>query len=119
MHTTKKAKLEQFDALLAERDLLRLAVHDLVVPCKFTPKHAVKVDCGKEIDGQYTIVYRVSMSDRAMPYYMIEEFGLDGKVFGVTFITESELDSERQNPYIFWRAIRHAAWKIQQKRLAA
>lgn len=39
MKLTQKAKLEQFDAILAERDKLRLAVADLSGTTRFSFKH--------------------------------------------------------------------------------
>lgn len=113
---TKKDKLESFDAIKSERDKLALAVHDLCGGSKFPFRGKVSIDCGKEIDSDYADhLYRVSVSERSMPYYMVEAIGQSGQVQSVSFWTENEIAAERENGGIFWRMLRHAAWKIQQK----
>lgn len=113
---TKKDKLEQFDHLQAEYQKLLLAVHDLKCSTKFPFHVSVRVDCAKEVDGDYPAKYRVSISDRAMPVYMVEGFDEHGSVMSCMFTTEGELMDQRDNHDIYFRMLRHAAWKITRLR---
>src|SRR5271154_2219597 len=111
---TKKAKLELFDSVVAERDLLRLAVYDLRCNSRTPFSRAVLVDCAKEIDQDCPDRMRVSVSDRRyMPYYMVELL-TDHTVKQVEFWTEIDLENHRDDMGIFWRARRHAAWKLKR-----
>lgn len=110
---TKKDKLEQFDALKRECDKLQMAVFDLAGGSKFPFRGRVTVDAGKEIDGDYQDhVYRVSISERSMPVYMVECIGYDGKVASIQFWDETEVSDHRHDYSIYWRMVRHAAWKL-------
>lgn len=110
---TKKDKLEQFDSIKAELDKLQLAVYDMTVQGRFSFTHHVGVDVHNEIDSDLEGKYRVSISERAMPYYMVES-RVAGKTISVSFWTESEVDDNRENANGFWRVMRHAQWKIKQ-----
>ena len=117
---TKKEKLETFDAVLAERDKLRLAVFDLAANSKFPFMYATKINVAKEIDSNYPDhLYWVSVSERAMPLYMVRPIGYDGKIANVYMHAESELESHRDDPAIYWRMLRHAAWQITRKSQSA
>ena len=109
---TKKDKLATFDIVEAERDKLRLAIHDLTCETRFPFEHAVEIDIKTDIDGDYIGKYRVSKSNRAMPVYMVEMFYPNGKVQCVNFHTENEIQDAREDVSIYWRMVRHAQWKI-------
>lgn len=106
MPLTKKEKLETFDAVLAERDLLRLAIFDLTCKAtKFPFGPSVSIDI-KEIDQNYAGTYKISKSDRAMPYYMV----LSGA--GAQFWTVRDIQDHAQDSDVYWRAVRYGAWKL-------
>lgn len=110
---TRKEKLEQFDAVKAERDKLELAIYDLICASRFPFVNPVTVDCGKELDGDYAdLKFVVSVSHRGMPIYMVQECGEKKRPVNVTFWTESEVSAHRENMGIYWRAVRHGVWKI-------
>lgn len=114
---TKKDKIENYDAVAAELNKLRLAIFDMLPGAsKFPFRGRVTVDAGKEVDGNYDeYVIRVSVSERAMPYYMVESINASGNVDGVNFWTESEVDAHRIDSNIYWRALRHGLWKLTLK----
>lgn len=113
---TQKQKLETFDVVLAERDKLRLAVHDLIAGSKFPFRGRVTVNAGREIDGDYPDhVYRVSVSERSMPVYMVECLGHDGQVARVEFWTENEVDAHSCEYGIYWQVVRRGVWKLRLK----
>jgi hypothetical protein len=111
---TKVQKLATFDEVNAERDLLRLAVFDLLADTRTPFSKPVRVDCGKEFAREYAgDVFSVSVSMRGVPYYMVRAIQ-NGKVTGVEFHTETELEAQRGNNSLFWQMLRHAAWKLKQ-----
>jgi hypothetical protein len=116
---TKKEKLETFDAIKAERDKLQLAFYDLTVDSsRFKFAHPVTVDVKKEIDGTLDDKYRVSLSDRAEPIYLIQcvdRLTPSGFCTSSEVLTESEIHANRENPSWYWRMVRHAVWKIGQQ----
>lgn len=117
---TKKGKLEAFDAMQLELNKLRLAVFDLAGGSRFPFRGRVTVDCGKEIDSDYQgHMYRVSVSERAMPVYMVESIGCDGQVSNVEFWHETEISDHRNDSGIYWRMLRHACWKLATKVFAS
>lgn len=111
MKLTKKAKLENFDAIKADRDKLQLAAADLAGATPFRFESEVTVDCGEEIDSAYSgEVFVVRVSRRAMPLYMI--CSRDGEQLrNASFEWEYDIEAKREDCGIYWRALRHAIWK--------
>jgi hypothetical protein len=111
---TKKQKLEMFDAVIQERDKLRLAVYDLT--CKrskfrFTDEVTVRAS---ELDARYTRdAYRmtIAVSRRAMPVYMVKWDDSN-----VDFFHEDEI---RHAEGIAGQMMRHGAWKIAAREQTA
>lgn len=114
MKLTKKQCIEQYAATASERDKLRLAVADLSGVTRFTFGHLVTIKA-REVDPNYTDSFSVSVSMRADPLYMIRTRYENGWT-GVEFYTESEIERYRDDHNIYWRAVRHALWKQEQKR---
>lgn len=117
MKLTQKQKLEQFDSLMAEKQKLETALFDLRCGSKFPFGANVRIDAGKEIDGDYLAdkgFYRISQSERANPVYMVECFNeqLAKDPSAVFFHTEAEIGEKRGDMGIYWRVLRHGVWKL-------
>lgn len=107
---TKKDKLDQFDAVLAERDKLRLAVYDLTCKrSKFRFTDDVTV-LASQLDARYTkdeFRMTIAISRRMNPVFMVKWDDSN-----VEFFTEEEL---RHVHGIAGDMIRHGAWKIAER----
>lgn len=109
MKLTQKQKIDGYDALAAHAGKLELAIHSLTNN-RFPFGQAVTVDAN-DIHSEYKrgqIRIRVSVAERAMPLYMIEQDECRA------FYYESEL----RNDSTFWRLVNHAIWKQGQARRA-
>lgn len=110
MILSKKDKLAQFDAILAERDNLRLAVYDLTCKgSKFRFTDEVTV-IASQLDSRYSKdAYRmtISVSRRMTPVYMVKwdesnvEFFNDEEIRGIVGIAGDMM--------------RHGVWKIAER----
>jgi hypothetical protein len=97
MKTTKKEKVERFDAVSAERDKFMLALYDLAND-KFSKP--VYRDENDYVSGQKRneCKLRVRMSWRAMPLFLIE--WLNGGVqTSMNVLTETEMEDITRDPY--------------------
>lgn len=107
---TKKDKLEQFDAIIAERDKLRLAVYDLACKrSKFRFADEVTV-LASQLDTRYSKdSYRmtIAISRRMMPVYMVK-----WDESNVEFFHDRDID---QMEGIAGQMMRHGRWKIQER----
>ena len=114
---TKKAKLEAFDALYAERDKLALALYDVRMG-KFGSKvrinpedvmHGDYLKHEKAVNGHWTIC----VSQRAMPLYMVEYWQGRNPINGPCILTEIEIDDARTSQADYWRVVRHGLWLLR------
>ena len=105
---TKKDKLDQFDALKDERDMLYLAMFDTVCKgSKFPFVDTVKVDAS-DIDSTYKkgeFVVSIAVSKRCIPVYRVLTDT------SVELYTESDLIGHG----IVRRMIKHGIWLMGSK----
>lgn len=123
--TTKKFKIENYDALAAQLEKVNLAVFDLHGKSRFPFRHACYVDCDNEIgEGCDGFKIRITVSMRAMPVYMVISMpsGLDTPFrtlhrqagSAIDFWTEQEIHDHFGSVSVYWSAVKIGFWKVSR-----